>query len=322
MLNTAEKARFSETARKGLCSHAYIVDGTAGIGKFEFALFCASALLCSDSRIKPCGVCPSCLKNAQREHPDVAVIGGEKAPSVADVRELIHRASLKPNDGERQVFIVRNADKMLASAQNALLKLFEEPPESVAVFLLTESRSSLLPTVLSRGQRIHLDGMTEQELTALLKNEFPAKSGPEIAEAVAKAEGNIGAARGYLSKTSADLRASARTVAELALSRRRYELFAALVQPKYKREQLVSLLGALLELSGTELKRKSGIPARAECEPLPNATKKALAAIGEAAQNCLMALETNANVTAAASKLAIELSGVTARQTTDIKGRK
>lgn len=313
MLNTAEKERFSETARKGLCSHAYIVDGAAGTGKYGFALFCASALLCTGTWKKPCGVCSACIKNAQGEHPDLVVVGGEKAPTVADVRELIHRAALKPNDGERQVFIVRRADKMLASAQNALLKLFEEPPESVTVFLLTESRSSLLPTVLSRGQRIHLDGLTEEELFAVLKEEFPAESEAKLAKAAAKSDGNAGAAREYLSAASAELRAKSREVAVLALSRKRYELFAALVQPRYKREQLASLLDALLALSDSELKRKSGMTAQAEGEPLPNATKKALAAIGESAQNCLMALEANANVTAAASRLAIELSGVTAR---------
>lgn len=313
MLNTAEMKRFSETARKGLCSHAYIVDGASGIGKYGFALFCASALLCTGTHKKPCGVCPACIKNARGEHPDLVVIGSEKTAAVADVRELIHRASLKPNDGERQVFIVRHADKMLASAQNALLKLFEEPPESVTVFLLTESRSSLLPTVLSRGQRIHLDGMTEEEILAALKEEFPAKSEEELEAAAAKSEGNAGAAREYLSAASAELRAKSREIAELALSRRRYELFAALVQPRYRREQLSALLGALLALSDSELKRKSGIAPQAEEEPLPNATKKALAAIGESAQNCLMALESNANVTAAASRLAIELSGVTAR---------
>ncbi|MBO4276792.1 MAG: hypothetical protein J5925_00155 [Clostridia bacterium] len=313
MLNTAERERFSEAARKGLCSHAYIVDGAAGVGKYGFALFCASALLCTSSYAKPCGVCPSCIKCAQGEHPDLVTVGGEKAATVPDVRELIHRSSLKPNDGERQVFIVRNADKMLASAQNALLKLFEEPPESVTVFLLTESRSSLLPTVLSRGQRIHLDGMTEQELCAALKKEFPAKSETEISAAAARSDGNAGSARDYLSTFGATLRAEAHGIASLALARKRYELFTALVQPKYKREHLSALLGALLELSETELKRKSGVRMQADGEPLPNATKKALAAIGEAAQNCLMALETNANVTAAASKLAIELSGVTAR---------
>ena len=310
MLNTEETRRFSDTASKGACSHAYIIDGAAGVGKYDFALYCASALLCTSPRKKPCGVCPSCIKCAEGEHPDLITVGGDKAATVPDVRELIHRASLKPNDGERQVFIVRRADKMLASAQNALLKLFEEPPESVTVFLLTESRSSLLPTVLSRGQRIHLDGMTAPELLAALKKEFPAKGEPELSAAAEKCDGNIGAAREYLSTENRTLRETARNIAQLALDRKRYELFSALVQPKYKREQLSALMNALLALSETELKRKSGIKVPAEGEPLANATKKALAAIGSAAQNCMIALESNANATSAASRLAIELSGV------------
>lgn len=168
MYNKSELALFYEKAGRGVCSHAYIVDGAAGIGKLEFALSCARALLCT-GKTKPCGICQSCRKFSLGGHPDIHITGtGEKCAGVDDIRELIRLASVMPNDGDMQVFIIANAGKMRAGAQNALLKLFEEPPPTVTVFLLTETRNSLLPTLLSRGQRIHLDGMSPKEALAEL----------------------------------------------------------------------------------------------------------------------------------------------------------
>ena len=72
-------------------------------------------------------------------HPDIYVIGNEKTASIDDVRRLITRSSLKPNESDKQVFIICNANKLREEAQNALLKLFEEPPSSVATALATAS---------------------------------------------------------------------------------------------------------------------------------------------------------------------------------------
>lgn len=311
MLNNAEKARFAGMAQRGVCSHAYIIDGAEGVGKYDFALFAAKVLLCT-GRTKPCGVCPSCFKAANGSHPDLFVVGGEKPAGIADVREIIHRASLKPNDGDRQVFIVDNADKLRADAQNALLKIIEEPPETVAIFLLAESRSALLPTVLSRGQRVHLDGMTDAELFEKLLDEFPGRPRSEIESAVSVAAGNAGSAREYLSPESEKLRAEAEKIMSLALARKRYELFVALVLPKFRREQLQALLDSLLAISANAAKQKYGAAAADPPQCAVNASRRAIARVAAAAESCRMALESNANVTAAASKLAIELSNATA----------
>ena len=311
MLNSAEMSLFSSKADAGVCSHAYIVDGAAGVGKFDFALFCARALLCL-SKHKPCGVCESCVKASSGDHPDIVVIGGDKAAAISDVRELIRRSTLKPNDGEKQVFIVRSADKLRADAQNALLKLFEEPPESVTLFLLAESRSSLLPTVLSRGQRIHLDGLSDNELISRIQAEFPSASGAALAEAVSFAQGNIGAARDYLSPESAKTRAAAAEIMALALKRDRYGLLLKLVAPKYKREQISDILRELMVLADNAAKNKYGCGGKTNSgtpdELTEYASKRALVRIGECAAVCIASLESNANVTAAASKLANDLT--------------
>lgn len=312
MHNTDEIRLFSERVQKGLCSHAYIVDGDNGIGKLDFAMECAKAVLCTGHN-QPCGYCNSCQKVRDNNHPDIHIIGRDKTGSIADVRELIRKSGLKPNDGEKQVFIVCNANKLRADSQNALLKLFEEPPKSVVIFLLTDSRSSLLPTVLSRGQRIHLDGMRDIEITNILLEKYPKISKTELENALFTANGNLGVAEKFLSKDSINLRTKAEELLNLALDRKNYEVSALLLVPKYKREQLSALLVEFIKLVTEIQKQRYGIypnmaPKSGECaKKASSASKKALAHMGEAAFICMAALENNANVTAAATKFTVDL---------------
>lgn len=318
MYNSDELRLFFAKAKSGVCSHAYIVDGASGIGKLQFALECARALLCTEPN-KPCGYCASCNKVKSDNHPDVFIIGQGKTASISDVRELIRRSTLKPNDSDKQVFIVCNAGKLRPDSQNALLKLFEEPPESVKIFLLTESRSSLLPTVLSRGQRIHLDGMRDSEIEELLYEKYPSASRTDIAFAVSVAAGNLGEAEHYLAKETVALRAKAENLLSLVLAKKSYELSCALLTQKYRRDQLQALLSEFVSLVNEAEKSRYGVPdARVPSSAelvgqIRSASKRALARIGEVAVSCLISLENNSNVMATSSKLVIDLLGAAAR---------
>lgn len=318
MYNSDELRLFFAKAKSGLCSHAYIVDGENGIGKLDFALECARAMLCTEEN-KPCGYCASCKKVLSNDHPDIFIIGREKTASISDVRELIRRSSLKPNDADKQIFIVCNAGKLRADSQNALLKLFEEPPESVAVFLLTESRSSLLPTVLSRGQRIHLDGLRDSEIESLLREKYPKIKYSELQTALDSAHGNLGEAERYLSKENINLRAKAEKLFILALGKKSYDLSSMLINSKFKREQFHALLNEFVILACEAQKSKYGlcktrVPIDGELASLiDDASKRALARMGEAASVCMMSLENNANITVAASKLSIDLLSAASR---------
>ena len=318
MYNSDELRLFSQKANLGLCSHAYIVDGDSGIGKLDFALECARALLCTEQK-KPCGYCTSCRKLLSGEHPDVYIIGRDKAAAIADVRELIRRSFLKPNDSDKQVFIVNNAGKLREDSQNALLKLFEEPPETVTIFLLTESRASLLPTVLSRGQRIHLDGLRDSEIEELLRERYSELKSKELRQTVEKAGGNLGNALRWLSKENSATRAKAEKLLLHALSKQNYELAGALLLPKYKREQITAILLEFILLLNEAQKQKYGVeeatlPEDPELNAkISGASKRALAKMSEAAFSCMSALDNNANITAATSKLTIELCAAATR---------
>lgn len=140
-------------------SHAYIISGPAGSGKHTLARLLAAAMLCTAPGEKPCGRCGPCLKVSKGLHPDVSVVTGPeegKPVTVDQVRALRADAYVRPNEGERKIYLLEEADQMNASAQNALLKLLEEGPCFAAFLLLARNSGALLETVRSRCEEISL----------------------------------------------------------------------------------------------------------------------------------------------------------------------
>ena len=75
---------------------------------------------------------------------------------VDEIRELKEKAMLLPNDGEKSVFIIHEAQYMNVQAQNALLKIFEEPAPHVCFILTCEAKSAFLETIISRATAQYL----------------------------------------------------------------------------------------------------------------------------------------------------------------------
>ena len=117
-------------------SHAYIITARAEEG-FAKAMELAAAMLCEgDGEKRPCGVCRHCKKSLRGIHPDVMLITRplddkgkmKKEIQVEQIRSMVSTALIMPNEAEKKVYIIRDAGAMNATAQNALLKLLEEPP--------------------------------------------------------------------------------------------------------------------------------------------------------------------------------------------------
>jgi len=128
-------------------SHAYITDDS-------FADTLAMAVVC-DSRDKnrPCGNCRHCDKAARNVHPDILTVeklDNKLIISVDQIRELKQGVLIVPNDSEKKAYIVREADAMNINAQNAFLRLLEEPPAHAVFILSTTNPAALLATVRSR----------------------------------------------------------------------------------------------------------------------------------------------------------------------------
>lgn len=128
----------------------------------------AALVCCSDEKKRPCGVCPHCRKVHGGIHPDVITVEGEggKPINVAQVRALRADAYVRPNEAERKVYVLVDADKMNDSAQNAMLKLLEEGPAYAAFLLLAEHGGRLLNTVKSRCEVLRLEEQDAPEVSA------------------------------------------------------------------------------------------------------------------------------------------------------------
>lgn len=150
-------------------SHAYIISASAEEG-FAKATELSAAMLCEgDALSRPCGVCRHCRKSLRGIHPDVTVITRplddkgkpKKEINVDQVRAMVSTALIMPNEADKKVYIIRDAGAMNLNAQNALLKLLEEPPWFDAFILVTDNAQLLLETVRSRCVSISLSGEEE-----------------------------------------------------------------------------------------------------------------------------------------------------------------
>lgn len=145
--------------------HAIILEGDDGVGKRTLARFLAQALVCRNEN-KPCGECNQCKKAAARLHPDIyeySAPGGPGSFHIDKIREIINDVYITPNEAEYKVYILGNAHCMNAAAQNALLKVLEEPPSYVVFILTANNKSAMLQTILSRCVAEMIDGADEVE---------------------------------------------------------------------------------------------------------------------------------------------------------------
>ncbi len=132
--------------------HAILIVGDSGAAKQNLADFLATAIVCGKSDA-PCGECDNCRSAESKNHPDITVTAPEdnkKSIAVDQVRELRKEAFIKPHKADKRVFVIDKADTMNASSQNALLKVLEEPPESVMFLLIAENKAAFLDTIISR----------------------------------------------------------------------------------------------------------------------------------------------------------------------------
>lgn len=152
----------------GRFPHAVLIESGGAEERKKLARLIAQALVCTSSGERPCGKCAACQKAAAQAHPDILEAeGGEAVRSfhIETVREVREDVFILPNEAQNKVYLLLNAQSMSPQAQNALLKVLEEPP-SYAVFLLAcDSKTKMLPTILSRVTTVALDAPV-QELTA------------------------------------------------------------------------------------------------------------------------------------------------------------
>ncbi len=231
--------------------HAIIIEGAAGSGRRTLAGIIARIAACTGER-KPCGVCSACRAT---ESPDISVVEPEKANITVDqIRAMRSEAYIVPNQSAKRVFIIPNAALMNIGAQNALLKVLEEPPATVMFILTCEYTRQLLGTVVSRSSVLSLSAPEQSEVERYITDNYPQYSSEEIGAAcvgqtIGAALATLAGGKRYINEAIAAIE---------ALLKSELELHKVMYAFEKDREAQRGICTAMGEIFHAALKMRSG----------------------------------------------------------------
>lgn len=260
--NQRLKQRLTTALNKGQSSHSYLISGPLGSGKHTLAKLLAAALQCTGSD-KPCCRCPQCRKVLEGIHPDVITVDDpeKKTVSVKLVREVCSDLYIRPNEGNKKIYIFPRAQDMRTEAQNALLKCIEEPPAYGVFLFLAEHSEQLLTTIRSRCVELRMAPLQDDVLKAELRRRVPDADPGTLSAALLRSEGYLGQALKLL-EDGAALLPQTESFVKAYCSGDPGALLSVLVpMEKLKREQLQPIFYEWLMLMSAALRVRSGLPA-------------------------------------------------------------
>ncbi len=295
--------------------HAVILIGDKGIGKAFFADVICKMLLCSSQNV-PCLECNACKKIEKEIHPDIFKIypaGKSQTIGVDEISTVKKHIFVKPNDADYKIFIIYGAERMNRFAQNALLKMIEEPPEDTFFIFTCQNAQSLLATVRSRVTSFYLTPATSDEIRRELKIRFPEKLEEQIEKAVERSGGNAGLAISLCeNEDAAEIFSSASQIALASCDKDRTRLCLELGKLSKKKQEALETVKKLklifrdvCALKAGEESLLSGCCEAVSSVSLYLSSKSALEII-DCCDMFLSAVEGNANL--ALSLTALEIS--------------
>lgn len=146
-------------------SHAYLFSGPRGTHKKDAAILLAQSLICENGVVFACEECNTCRRIRENTYGDLIYVDGREATVktevVEDIMERFDMTGME--EANRKVFIIDGAEHMIDNAQNKLLKFIEDPMNSsVTSIFLSENPERILPTIISRCQRIPFSPLSEE----------------------------------------------------------------------------------------------------------------------------------------------------------------
>ncbi len=153
----------------GRLAHAYLFEGVEGCGKKTTALALIETVFCAKG--SGCGLCPPCRKIAANQHPDLHLIEPDGAfIKIDQIRELQKELAYRPFEAPKKACIIDGAERLNQAAGNALLKTLEEPSGNALIILVTSQSTLVLPTIVSRCQRLVFHALSEETIAAYMVN--------------------------------------------------------------------------------------------------------------------------------------------------------
>ncbi|NEX21127.1 DNA polymerase III subunit delta' [Thiorhodococcus mannitoliphagus] len=178
-------ARLQGARQAGRLAHGLLFSGARGVGKRHLIECLAQSLLCRSPGPEgiACGQCADCALLAAGNHPDLIRVGpdpesksGEIAIGV--VRLFAERESLTPSRAAWKVALIDPADRLNASAANALLKTLEEPAGQTILCLVGERMGDLPATIRSRCLQLKVPAPAEDAALDWLRSQAPRDDWP------------------------------------------------------------------------------------------------------------------------------------------------
>ncbi len=305
--NARLRAAVEQMLLTGRFPHAILIEGEPQTGRHTLARWLARAAVCEEGQKGPCETCPNCRLSAAGNHPDITVVvpeDGKKSITVDQARGLREQAFIRAHMASRRVFLIDRAETLNEQAQNALLKLLEEPPQGVTFILVVSGKTQLLETVVSRCVLLSVSVPSTEEALDYLK-QHSKKSEPELRAALSTAGNRLGRALTLLGKKAGnktDL--AAEEFLRLVFTGDEYALLKVLQPFEKNRASAETLFCTLKEEAAGEMRKRLN-------------DKKALALLQELnaeLDRSLVLLKTNINLSLLFSALVCSLKTTERRQ--------
>ncbi len=162
--------------RNGTNANTYIFEGSSGLHKYTAAKLFAHSLVCENVHSSPCGECHGCIEASADSHPDIITVEKDKDKTVVSVdviRDMINECMIRPFQSKHKVFIIKDGDLLNPQAQNAFLKIIEEPPEYAIFIIICTNSEQLLQTVRSRSVTVTFPPVNDNIVRKYIENKYP-----------------------------------------------------------------------------------------------------------------------------------------------------
>ena len=262
--NDSTKIRVGTAIEGSTLAHAFLIGGPSGSGKSTLALEIAAAVNCENSSNPslplPCGICNSCRRIYDGNFPDLKFLAKKKDKAtigVDEIKDFREDMFLSSTEADKKIYVIDDAECMTVEAQNALLKVLEEPPSAVIILLLATECDMILTTIKSRAQYIAMSRFTEKELAERLIQENVNAKAMSIQDKekfdgiIMSADGRIGEAMKLLSgRTAAENEEERRDITNIVRligQKNAYDkIYAVIMSLPGKRAELMPMLEKLI----------------------------------------------------------------------------